>query len=294
VNVLAVGNGMGLWPGDMVPVLTDPRGTFVQDRFSGQVGVIGQEPSSMPVTTEFSSPDTGMSRSGETDAIMQEDYWGEYAVWGHLVLNLGAVEQEIAEGTVDYAYTITGTREDGSEFTVQNRTMSYSDYGAAYEVWKLVSAYDWLASDRWEDVTVTGIHAEGSITHDRLEGKIVRVRTSTTLQPKLSARGVVRARPGSKIQVEVTFDPFEIGDPTVSTFNLTVPRHARGDQFVSLRGGRDRGYLRDVSSLDELIRRLNGGQHENDLIVRGLGRTVTVEQPLIVRGKSGFTVRVVR
>jgi hypothetical protein len=293
VNVMAVGSGMGLWPGDMVPVLTQPRGSFVQDRFTGQVGVVGQSPPSMPITSVFSSPDTGLSRAGETDVLMQQDYWGEYALWGHLVQNLVAVEQAISSGTVEYEYTITGTREDGSEFAVRNRAMTYSDYGAAYEVSKVVNAYDSFVGNRWEDVTVTGIHVEGSITHDRLEGRIDRIRTSSSLQPHLATRGVLRARPGSKITVEVTFRPLDGGDPVVSTFDLRVPRSLRDDRFVSLHGGRERR-VRDASSLDELIRRLNGGQHANDVVVEGLGRTITQGQDLIVRGKGGFTLHVVR
>jgi hypothetical protein len=295
VNVLAVGNGMGLWAGDMVPVLTEPRGTFVQDRFTGQVGVVGQAPPSMPITSSVSSPDTGLSRVGRTDALMQEDYWGEEELWGHLVLNLGAVEQEIASGTVSYGYTISGTRQSGVPFTVRNRTMSYSEYGAAYDVRKIVDAYDALTSNRWEDVTVDAIDVHGAITHDRQEGTIGRVRTSSSLQPRLSTRAVLRARPGSTIHVEITIEPVEGGAPVVETVSLRVPQSRRGELSVTVGGGRDRWQnQREASSLDELLAILNGGQHDNDLVVSGLGRTISKRQPLIVRENADFTVRVVR
>ncbi|HZD79793.1 MAG TPA: SpoIVB peptidase S55 domain-containing protein, partial [Actinomycetota bacterium] len=127
VDVVAVGNGQGLWADSMIPVLTEPRGTFEQDRFTGQLGVVGEQSPSMPITSEFSSLDTGRSRSGETDAIFQDLWYGDYEVWGHMVLNLGAVQQEVGPGTVRYGYTIDGTRADGSAFTVENRTMAYSD-----------------------------------------------------------------------------------------------------------------------------------------------------------------------
>ncbi|MEX2203512.1 MAG: hypothetical protein WD965_05445 [Actinomycetota bacterium] len=39
---------------------------------------------------------------------------------------------------------------------------------------------------------------------------------------------------------------------------------------------------------------LNGGDHANDLIVNGFGQTVTQVQDVIVRGRAGFTVQVVR
>jgi SpoIVB peptidase S55 len=293
-EVLAVGSGSGLWPGDMVPVLTQPRGAFVQDRFSGQVGVVGQTIPSLPVTSSFSSPDTGRSRTGQTDALYIGNWWDSYTVWGHMILNLGAVEQELGPGTLRYDYTITGTREDGTPFTVQNRAMFYSSWGAAYEIWKLVSAYELLASDRWEDVTIASVDATGTITHDRLEGAIARIRTSSGLQPRLADRSVLRARAGSTITVEVTLESVAGGADTVSTFSLRVPRSAHGDQWVTLRGGKDRGYYRDrASSLEELLRQLNGGEHENDLIVTGLGGKVTVEQDVVVSEKGGFAVRVV-
>jgi SpoIVB peptidase S55 len=293
VNVLAVG-ASDVWGGNMVPVLTQPRGTFVQDRFMGSVGVMGREPASMPITTEFASPDTGISRTGETDAIMQANWNGDWALWGHLVQNLAAVQQEVAPGTLGYDYTLTGTREDGSEFTVRNRGMFYSDYGAVYEVYKLENAYDMIAYGGWPGVEVTSIHAEGSITSARLEGTIAQIRTSSSLQPRLASRGELRARPGSRIRVEVTLNPVEGGEPAVATLTMRVPRSARGDIYVSLRGGRDRGYVRGASSFEELLRALNGGQHQNDLIVRGLGRTVVQQQPVIVTGKGGFEVHVVR
>jgi hypothetical protein len=292
VNVLAVGNGAGLWPGDMVPALTEPRGAFVRDTFTGDAGIVGKSPPSMPITTRFSSPDTGISRSGRTDAIMREDWWDEYSLWGHLVLNLGAVEGAIAPGTVRYTYTIRGMREDGSTFRVSNRLMKYSDV-APFAVWKLVNTFDWLIWDRWEDVTVTGVHVEGSITRDRLEGTIARIRTSSSLQPRLAKRSVIRARPGARIRVEATLHSLD-GGPTVATTELRVPRSARGDVVVSLRGGKRDVHLHRASSLDELLRMLKGGEHRNDLIVAGLGRTVSQQEPVIVRGNGSFVVRVVR
>jgi hypothetical protein len=171
--------------------------------------------------------------------------------------------------------------------------MFYSDYGAVYQISKLENAYDALAYGGWPGVEVTGISAVGSITAQRLEGEIAMVRASSSLQPKLASRNVLRARPGSTIDVEITLRPVE-GEATVATLSLRVPSSARGDMSVSLRGGRDRGRLRSVSSFDDLLRKLNGGQHRNDLIVHGLGRTVTDEQPVIVTGSGGFTLRVVR
>jgi hypothetical protein len=74
-----------------------------------------------------------------------------------------------------------------------------------------------------------------------------------------------------------------------------VPGGARGSEEIRISGGRGRlNYGRGIGSLDDLIAALNGGDHSNDLIVNGFGQTVTQVQDVIVRGRAGFTVQVVR
>ena len=64
---------------------------------------------------------------------------------------------------------------------------------------------------------------------------------------------------------------------------------------IRISGGRGRLNLgRGMNSLDDLIATLNGGDHANDLIVKGFGRTVTQVQDVIVRGRGGVTIQVVR
>jgi hypothetical protein len=80
-----------------------------------------------------------------------------------------------------------------------------------------------------------------------------------------------------------------------STVTFRVPGGARGSQEIRIAGGRGRfNFGRGISSLDDLIAALNGGGHANDLIVNGFGRSVTQVQDVIVRGRAGFTIQVVR
>ncbi|HZD80848.1 MAG TPA: hypothetical protein VE646_12530, partial [Actinomycetota bacterium] len=144
------------------------------------------------------------------------------------------------------------------------------------------------------DVTITGVHAQGTITHDRLEARIGRIRASSSIQPRLRERSILRARAGSRIHVEVTLQPLDGTDPIVSTLDLRVPRSARGDRPLRFRGGRDRGWVPAASSLSELIMELNGGEHRNDLIVTGLGHGLSREQSMIVKGAATLTIRAIR
>jgi SpoIVB peptidase S55 len=290
-TVLAVGNGQGLWPGDMVPALTEPRGTFRVDGFAGEAGFVGQPPPSPPITSSITSLDTGRSRDGETDSIFTQDFWFGYQVWGHHVLNFGSVQQALGPGTSRLSYTIEGTRRNGAPFTISNRTMVASTYDATESVYKLSSAIDQLMFNRFEPVEITSIDSNGEITSDQLTGTITRVRTSSPLDPSLQRRNVVRARPGDRVTVEVTLTSPD-GGTTVQTTKIRVPYFGHFET-VTIRGGRERWYS-NANSLAALLRSLSGGEHYDDLVVSAFGRKKTTQQPVVVTGRASFTIRIVR
>ena len=290
-TVLAVGNGHGLWPGDMVPVLTEPRGTFRRDAFAGEVGFVGEAPPSMPITSSITSLDTGRSRDGETDSIFGEDYWLDYQVWGHHVLNFGAVQQSLGPGTSRLSYTIEGTH-NGTPFTISNRTMVTSTFDATYSVYKLTSAVDQLLFGGFGGVEITSIHSDGQITADQLLGTISDVKTSSSLDRALRSRYVVDARPGSKITVEVTLEMPD-GGSTVANLTVKAPRFGRGG-IVKIRGGREDWYVRNAGSFEQLLMALSGGEHYDDLVVSGSGRKQIQQQPVVVDGRASFRIRIVR
>ncbi|MEW6059262.1 MAG: SpoIVB peptidase S55 domain-containing protein [Actinomycetota bacterium] len=292
-EVLAVGSGGGIWPGDMVPVLTEPRGTFTQDRFAGSVGTVGTSPEVTPITSSFSSPDTGLSRDGKTEAIYQAGFWFPEIVWSHMIGNLGAVAQRIGDGTLSIAYTIEGLTAEGMPFTIENRTMVYSDYDAMYAAYKLVDAVYQLAYNKFEKVTFTGIHAAGEITQQQLRGTITRVRTASSLQPKLAQRSLLKVRPGDKITIETTLTPLDGGPNVITKMQMKVPSWAGGFETIMLRGGKER-FVSPPRSFDELLAHLSGGEHPNDLIATGFGTQTSRAQDLVVKGKAFLTVQVVR
>jgi hypothetical protein len=152
-----------------------------------------------------------------------------------------------------------------------------------------------LAFNRFEDVTFTSVETDGSVTTERLEGKIGQVRTSSAIQPSLASRGVQRVAPHGTVKVEVALQPFGGGASVPVTFTLRAPARP-GYYDVRLRGGRDRFFVneRHLRSLDQLLDTLSGGEHGNDLIATGLGRRVTTTADLMVTGKRFFTVQVVR
>ncbi|HEX9121956.1 MAG TPA: hypothetical protein VF984_01145, partial [Actinomycetota bacterium] len=211
--------------------------------------------------------------------------------------NLAAVFQRYGSGTSSLSWTIEGVTETGTPFTVTNRGMFWSQYDASITVNKLASSLYALSFNRHTRVTFTTVHVTGSITEQRLEGVISRIRTSTSLQPALRSRNVVQVRPGGKLRVEVTFVPSDgVGPNRVGTFTVRVPSWARGMQRIELRGGRDRPYISDrgAGSFEGLLQILSGGDHRNDLIVSGPFGRSSFEQDVIVEGRGSFALKVVR
>lgn len=303
----------GMNSADVITVLDDPsgilgpfkilvpaetHGTVIQDRLAGLVGQAGSVPPAVPVTTVYTNTDTGTSRAGQTDIIYQKDFWGPEIAFSHVYQNLLLVFDKFGEGTLRLSWTIDGLREDGvTPFTVQNSNMYYSQYSAIDGAYRLLSALYQLAFNRFETITFTGVDSTGEITEHKLVGDIVRVRTASSLQRGLRERFELKARAGSTITVEVSLEPAEGGAPVVTTLRMKVPRWARGDERVTLRGGRARNFFfdrRGFGSFDEVLAELNGGDHPNDLIVTGLGQRIAKMLDLVVEGRASFIVHVVR
>jgi SpoIVB peptidase S55 len=294
VNVLAIDNGT-FW-GRKIGTIGDTHGVLTQDRFAGVAGVFGLSPRLVPITSDVSSPDTGLSRHGESQAAWDEGWFVADLAWYHAFSNFSYVLQSVAPGTIDFAFEIAGTREDGSPFVVSNRWFETNDYGAAYGTFRLAEMLYELANNRFEQISFTGIDVTGSITGDDRTARIARIRLASPLQPALKARNVIRARPGDRIEVEVTLERTDDGPDAIARFKIRVPRRASGFELVRLAGGKGRLDIdrHAVGSFEELLRALNGGDHRNDLIARGLGRPASQALDVEVNGRGSFTVRVVR
>lgn len=302
---------LGMNDADVLTVLDDPsglfgpfkianiaeaRGTVTQDRFVGEVGTAGVAPPLVAVGTEFSTPDLRRSRTGRTDIAYQEGFWLPYIAIYHVVANLDVVFDRIGDGTLRMDWTVEGLREDGSRWEIGRSTMDFSTYDATSGAWELYRALYLISFNKLEDVTFTGIQADGYITELRQEAKIVRVLSSSSLQPELRERSVLQARPGSTITLQVVLEPAEGGDDLTADLAMKVPGGARGRQPLMFRGGRPPRFTspRGLGSFDELLDQLNSGDHAFDLIVDGLGTTEVLPQDTIVKGEAFLTVSVVR
>jgi hypothetical protein len=292
VNVLGISHNEAWW-NDMIPVVTDLRGSVTADRFVGEVGEIGLEPEAFPITSDFSSPDTGLERTGTSDSVYQGSYFYEYAAWLHMILNLDDVFQRISPGTSNLSWTLDFQGPDGTPYEIQNRVHNYSSWDATDGIWKLISEIDRLSYGGYGDITYTNLDATGTITAANETGTITRVRTSSGLDEALRERRVVHVRAGARLTVEVTQTPAEGGADVVTTFTIRVPRNWHGQHRVTVRGGEDRWWGGNGSdSLAEVVDALNDGEQADDVVVQGIGGTHTQTSTLIVQGRDRFVVDV--
>ena len=289
-----VKDNSGLFGGFKLGVIGDPHGTIVQDRFAGEVGEVGISPTIVPITSDFSSPDTGIQRNGETDLAWQERFavpeWSYFHAW----LNIADVFQAIGKGSLNVNWTVDGLREDGTPWTLSGANMDYSDYDATRALFKMVDQLFAIAFNRYEDVTFTDISMSGSVTGDDLESQITRIRTSSAVQPKLRSRAVQKVRSGKPLTIEVTLSPTVGSDATEETATVQVVVHARkGVHGVEVRGGKRRSYVdRRAGSFEALLAQLNESESPNDLVISGGVRGV-FPQDVIVHGKDSFLIEVV-
>lgn len=277
------------WPGSRFALLTEPRGTIVQDRFAGIVGAVGLEPPSVPVTSDLDNLDEGTSRLGETQAIHTWGWWLEEIVWAHLWANFAATFGHYGGGTSELDWTLTGHTAAGP-FSVSDTSMASSQWDVTESMWPLIRTIDALTFNEFEDVTFDGVSTTGWVTKDRLEGTIGQVLLSSTSFPTPKETNVVRARPGDTVTIQVTFEMLE-GDDEVVTATLTVPKRPDRNIEIKMRGGRDRTRYWDAESFDDLLELLVAKEHVNDLVISGIRPTQRLPQEFVVSGKDRFYVR---
>lgn len=277
------------YPGYRYALLTEPRGTIVQDRFAGIVGVVGVAPPSVPITSDLDNLDEGTSRLGTTEAIHTWGWWLEEIVWGHLWANFAATFGHYGGGTSQLDWTLTGHTAAGP-FTVSDFSLASSQWDVTDSMWPLINAIDALQFNEFEEVTFDGVATTGWVTKDRLEGTIGQVMLSSTSFPTPKATNVIRAAPGDTVTIQITFDMLEGGQEVV-TASLTVPKKASREIEIKMRGGRDRSRYWDAGSFDELLDLLVSREHASDLVVTGVRPTQRLPQAFVVGGRDRFVVR---
>ncbi len=168
-------------------------GIIDEDRIAGIRGSFGSVPDSSSITTSVTAD--GLSREGSTDVYLAD--WVPDVALSALLANEDRVFDGIGKGTGRVSWTVAGSREDGSPFSI-TRSDVYADLDDL--TWAtVVDLYSALAQIEYndvEDVTITAVDASADLSRDYDHATIKKVhvrkggkwRRLVTGGPRLSLR----------------------------------------------------------------------------------------------------------
>ena len=213
------------YAGFKVANIGSPVGTVSQDRMPGVLGVPGATPPTSDITSEVSSGTR--SRSGATHVSLPS--WMPDMAMSHLLANLDRVFDGIGKGSSSVAWTVDGTREDGSPFSL-HRADIYADatditFASAWDLYMALSSMEFNGV---EDISLDEVDATATLSRafDRYVIKRVEVRRSGVWVP-LDADRVLKLKAGKTRLFRVQLSSPESGlRPLI--MEVPVPRRSVG------------------------------------------------------------------
>jgi hypothetical protein len=264
--------------GFKVANIGDPVGSVSQDRMAGILGVRGATPPTTDITSDVASG-TRQRLDGTTHVTVPA--WVPDMALSHLLANEDRVFDGIGKGSGAVGWTIDGTREDGSPFTLQ-RDDIYADASdlTFATAWDLYVAASTLQSNGVEDITIDAVDANATLSRDfdRYVIKRVEVRKAGVWVPLDESR-LVKLRAGKTKLFRVQLNSPKSGlHPLI--MEVPVPRRAVGmfgtlDIFGGNSGAFDEGGFfegdpslgsEEPQTFDELLASLDNAPRNDDVI----------------------------
>lgn len=261
-------------------------GTVDQDRFSAIRATLGSGPSTIPIDSTVESLDTGKSRTGQTRSVLSE--YMPFLTFVHSFLNIDVVFDQIGEGSSHLTWTITGTTESGSDWSLERSNRYASRFDISFDsLWELMDQMFILSGNQFEEIEFTGVDLDIDVE------ETVRQYTMKSLTWSLDGKRFkdtkrVRVRGRETLTLRALLEPFDGSEPRTVDLTVTVPgrralRFSGGS--VEIFGGIGRGFEGEVcfyepefcesegggsiDSLQELIDFLEG-QPTNDQLTAEL------------------------
>jgi hypothetical protein len=137
-------------------------GIVDQDRLGGLRATLGPAPSVSQATSTLSGTATGLTRTGTTQIVAQDDLPTIAGL--HVLANLDRVADRIGGGTTELDYVVSGTREDGTPWTLQRREHVGHQFDTSFlSFFAALAMLGSLSSAPAEDVAVTSVDVTGTI-----------------------------------------------------------------------------------------------------------------------------------
>lgn len=210
-------------------------GRVDQDRLAGIRAQLDPNVPSLPVHSTVTSEETGETNESETRIVWDEDV--THLSLEHLFFSILVAVDEIDEGSSRMSWAISGTTESGNTWELNRWNRYTSRYGLPYDT---IEEYHWqmhrIDGNRFEPVEYTGIDADIHVTEEVRKLTIVGTRVSVAGGRFRDAKRV-RVRPGQRIRVRVTMEPYDGTVDVVRTLSVRVPRSARRGGELVVSGG---------------------------------------------------------
>jgi len=209
-------------------------GSLDQDRLAGVRGILGFAPSVTPIRTITNVPELGRSRSGETDFVPQD--WAGTAALYHLMGNYDSTFDSGGRGSAVAWWVFEGTRADGSPWRLSRGNRFASGEISFETAYTLALQLEALQANPWEEVEVTNVDVETTMTS---ELRLYRFRSVSVSKNggRFRSVGEIRVRPGMRLRVRVVLKPTGGGPDKVVELPLRMPRDAYPAGYLLVSGG---------------------------------------------------------
>jgi hypothetical protein len=216
----------------------DPVGTVDQDRMAGIKGFLGAAPTTSDITSTVTAD--GDSRTGTTH-ISIPDVFADLAVT-HVMVDTDRVFDSIGKGSATMSYTINGTREDRTPFSLQRSDVYASPYDisgtTAFSLYDVIST---LQYNGIEDIKFSGVTTDSTLDHSYTHYVLSQLQhRSAGVWTKVGQRHQLRVPAGTTQHFRVLLTSKDLGDKTVR-LDVKIPASAAGRFGVFEAFGGDSG-----------------------------------------------------
>jgi len=246
-------------------------------------------PDIVPITSTVNSLNNNRSRDGETFSL-DDDYLAFLAYY-HVYSNILVTMDEYSEGSAEISWTISGTKDDGTPWSLERSNLYTSRYSIADSApYELLDDIYALYYNDFEEIHFTGIEFDATVREEMRQYRLRKVRTALN-DDELGRHKRLKVRPGDVITVEQTLHPLtddgeknpDTSQDQIITQQVEIPETMKKDGHLSVTGGesdyegriclyRPRRCSRDgedaIDTFDEYLAALADRPHNNDVITR--------------------------
>lgn len=260
--------------------ITGSFGEVDQDRFAGIRAIVGDLPTTIPITSHVETADGWSERDGQSDALVSE--YVPMVALSHILSNIDFTRDEIDEGTATASWTITGKTASGEPWALTRSNMFADEFDVNYmSLTELEQELYSLYFNEFEDIEFTGVDYSTTIEEELRRYTFSEVLVSTDGVNYVKKRRVHIER-GGDVFVRVVLEPYEGTENVTLDFTVDVPFSMRNGGYIQVSGGQSNYYgdyycfedgsscasgQEEVDSFLDLVDSLESAAKNNELVV---------------------------